>query len=86
MRANGRATVENEEDLDEVEAGPEMPMEEEDEAPDAEEGRFFGGGVTKGTAEVLDFIDARDGQEVVGLNNFTTQRINLRILEGSRKV
>ena len=65
VRTNGQATVEDEEDLDDVEAGPEMPMGEEDEAPDDEDGRFFGGGVNKGTAEVLDFIDERDGEEVV---------------------
>ena len=33
-------------------------MEDEGEAD--EEGRFFGGGITTDTAEVLDFIDERD--------------------------
>lgn len=67
VRSNGQATIEDEDNLDNVEAGPELPMEEEEEAPDDEDGRFFGGGVTKGTAEVLDFIDERDGEEVVSL-------------------
>lgn len=44
---------------DNVEAGPEMPLEE----PDDEDGRFFGGGITTDTADVLDFIDERDNQE-----------------------
>ena len=47
------------EDQDERVAGPEMPPEE-DELPDDEDGRFFGGGVNKNTTDVLDFIDERD--------------------------
>lgn len=42
-----------------------MPPEEEDELAGDEDGRFFGGGVTKDTAEVLDFIDERDKDDVV---------------------
>lgn len=62
-RSNGQPTVEDEED-DSV-AGPELPLDFEDGADD-EEGRFFGGGITNDTAEVLDFIDKRDeeGQNV----------------------
>lgn len=47
-------------------AGPEMPPEEEGSLPDDEEGRFFGGGITSDTADVLDFIDERDKDEIVG--------------------
>ncbi len=54
--------MEDEEDLDNIAAGPVIPSEEDEEAPDDEDGRFFGGGVTKGTAEVLDFIDEREGE------------------------
>ena len=36
-----------------------MPSEDGD-LPDDEDGRFFGGGVNKNTADVLDFIDKRD--------------------------
>lgn len=43
-----------------------MPPKEE-EAPDDEEGRFFGGGITGNTADVLDFIEEQDKDEVVGL-------------------
>lgn len=45
------------EDEDAV-AGPEMPPDEEE--ADDEEGRFFGGGITKDTAEVLDFVNDQD--------------------------
>lgn len=64
-RANGRpTTIENEldlEDLDNTDAGPTLPPE--DDVPDDEEGRFFGGGITSEEKEVLDFIDAREGEE-----------------------
>ena len=57
--------VEDDEEDDGI-AGPELPLDEEEEAPDDEEGRFFGGGITDDTAEVLDFIDGRD-REIMGV-------------------
>lgn len=61
VHSNSQATVEN--DLEEDEdsyAGPELPPDVEDEGADDEEGRFFGGGITTETAEVLDYIDEQD--------------------------
>lgn len=64
VKSNGRTIAEDEED-DDVVAGPELPPEaEEDGGLDDEEGRFFGGGITNETAEVLDFIDERDKDEL----------------------
>ena len=60
MKTNGRATVEDEED-DDIEAGPELPPDEDD--ANDEEGRFFGGGINRGTAEVLDFIEEREKED-----------------------
>ncbi|KAL8722221.1 MAG: hypothetical protein Q9225_001266 [Loekoesia sp. 1 TL-2023] len=60
VKSNGRATVEDAEDDDDVEAGPELPPDEAEETIDDEEGRFFGGGITNDTADVLNFIDERD--------------------------
>ena len=77
MKTNGRATVEDQEDQDDVEAGPEMPPEEEDEQPDDEDGRFFGGGVTKDTAEVLNFIDEREKEATVSIEWITTLAVEL---------
>ena len=57
MTTNGRTTVEDE-DEDDREAGPELPPGDDD--ADDEEGRFFGGGITADTADVLDFIDERE--------------------------
>lgn len=41
-----------------------MPPDLEDEPMDQEEGRFFGGGITSDTAEVLDFIEQRDHEDM----------------------
>ncbi|CAD6571558.1 MAG: hypothetical protein ASARMPREDX12_008335 [Alectoria sarmentosa] len=66
VKTNGRATAEDEvEDDDDVAAGPELPPDEEEQLPDDDddEGRFFGGGLTKDTADVMDFIDEQDNDE-----------------------
>ena len=52
--------MEDGEDDDDTEAGPALPPDEADEDPNDEEGRFFGGGITTHTADILDFIDERD--------------------------
>ncbi|KAF2100993.1 DUF1716-domain-containing protein [Rhizodiscina lignyota] len=59
------ATVEDEgnEDDEDLEAGPALPPDEDEDDPDDEEGRFFGGGVDKGTAAALEYIDKRDAEE-----------------------
>lgn len=48
---------------DEIEAGPDLPPDEEDDAGDDEEGRFFGGGVTRDTVDALDYIDQNEGEQ-----------------------
>lgn len=66
VKSNGRATTvedepETEDFDDDGEAGPELPPDMDDiPDDDDEEGRFFGGGITKDTADVLDFIDGQD--------------------------
>ncbi|KAM5460564.1 hypothetical protein MferCBS49748_007645 [Microsporum ferrugineum] len=54
------ATVEDEHE-DDV-AGPEIPPDFEEDVPDDEEGRFFGGGVTKDTTNALDYIDKHENE------------------------
>ena len=53
------ATVEDENEDDDMEAGPAMPPPDEDPDGDDEDGRFFGGGISGDQKEVLDFIDSR---------------------------
>lgn len=43
---------------DDGDYGPSMPLDEDD--GDDEEGRFFGGGITKKESEILDFVDGAD--------------------------
>lgn len=57
------------EDDDDVAAGPELPPDADEQLPeDDDEGRFFGGGLTKDTADVMDFIDEQDNDENVRLD------------------
>ena len=58
-KTDRHARVVDEDGAKDVEAGPELPPEEDGLADD-EDGRFFGGGVTKDTADVLDFIEERE--------------------------
>lgn len=51
-----------EDEADDIEAGPALPPEDE-EVQDDEEGRFFGEGVSRDTADVLDFMDEQDQEE-----------------------
>ncbi|KAI4247351.1 MAG: hypothetical protein LQ352_006173, partial [Teloschistes flavicans] len=60
VKSNGTATVEDLPEDDDMEAGPALPPDEPNEIIDDEEGRFFGGGITNDTADVLDFIDKQD--------------------------
>ena len=64
VKTKGHPTVEDEEDLDDLEAGPELPPED-DLPPEDEDGRFFGARVSRNTADVLDFIEERDKDDAV---------------------
>lgn len=64
------APVEDGDEDDEV-AGPGLPPDDDQgPEPEDEEGRFFGSGVTRNTADVLDFIEERDKED------FTTEKID----------
>lgn len=54
--------VEDEEE-DDGEAGPELPPDFEEDIPDDEEGRFFGGGMERQTAEAMQYIDQQEETE-----------------------
>ena len=61
--------VQDEEEEDDGEAGPELPPDfdpEHQDVPDDEEGRFFGGGMQRQTAQAMEYIDEQEeGQEAV---------------------
>lgn len=49
---------------DDGEAGPELPPDfDEEDVPDDEEGRFFGGGMERKTAQAMQYIDQQEGEE-----------------------
>ena len=71
VKSKPRATAEDVggDDDDDVAAGPELPPDPDEQLPeDDDEGRFFGGGLTKNTADVMDFIDEQDNDETVRLD------------------
>ncbi len=74
VKTIGKATVEDEQYDEDIEAGPGMPPDEE-EGPDDEEGRFFGGGITRDTADVLDFMEEQDQDESVCLVDVHLSRV-----------
>lgn len=60
----GQATVEDEEVDEDGEAGPELPPDfDQEDVPDDEEGRFFGGGITGNTAAAMDYIEKQEDQD-----------------------
>ncbi|KAK2743911.1 hypothetical protein FQN57_004534 [Myotisia sp. PD_48] len=62
--AKGSRSVTIEDVDDDEEAGPELPPDFEEDIPDDEEGRFFGGGVSKDTSDALKFVDQYEQGEV----------------------
>lgn len=54
-----------EEDIDDDgEAGPDLPPDfGEEDVPDDEEGRFFGGGMEQKTAQAMQYIDQQEEDE-----------------------
>lgn len=61
---NGKAAM-AEDEADEGEAGPELPPDFEEDVPDDEEGRFFGGGMEQKTAQAMEYIDQNEEEAAV---------------------
>ncbi|MCJ1415476.1 hypothetical protein MMC32_001808 [Xylographa parallela] len=85
-RSNGQTTVEDDPEEEDDVAGPELPPEMEDEGEVDEEGRFFGGGITTDTAEVLDFIDERDLEVVAKPETVDSAWVRKLALNFERKI
>lgn len=61
VKGKGKAAAVDDELEDESEfAGPDLPPDFEEDVPDDEEGRFFGGGMAKETAQAMDYLDKQD--------------------------
>ncbi|EAU38576.1 conserved hypothetical protein [Aspergillus terreus NIH2624] len=66
VKSKGKAPMVEDEVDDDGEAGPELPPDfdaEEDVPDDDEEGRFFGGGMDRQTAQAMQYIDQQDQGE-----------------------
>ncbi|RAK90975.1 DUF1716 domain protein [Aspergillus costaricaensis CBS 115574] len=66
VKSKGKAPmVEDEGDEDDGYAGPELPPDfDAEDIPDDEEGRFFGGGMERQTAEAMQYIDQHEEADV----------------------
>ncbi|EPS30961.1 hypothetical protein PDE_05915 [Penicillium oxalicum 114-2] len=63
VKSKGKAAMaEDEMDDEDGEAGPELPPDFEEDIPDDEEGRFFGGGMEQKTAEAMQYIDQNEDE------------------------
>ncbi|MCJ1281133.1 hypothetical protein MMC26_000451 [Xylographa opegraphella] len=85
-RTNGQTTVEDDPEEDDDVAGPDLPPDMEDEAENEEDGRFFGGGITSETADVLDFIDERDQDAVAKPETIDSGWVRKLALNFERKI
>ncbi|KKK19963.1 hypothetical protein P175DRAFT_0478104 [Aspergillus ochraceoroseus IBT 24754] len=66
VKSKGKAPVVEDEAEDDGYAGPELPPDfESEDIPDDDEGRFFGGGMERQTAQAMNYIDEQDQGEVV---------------------
>jgi hypothetical protein len=61
VKSKGKAPMVEDEEEDDGYAGPELPPDfESEDIPDDEEGRFFGGGMERETAQAMNYIDEQD--------------------------
>ncbi|KAL7792597.1 DUF1716 domain-containing protein, partial [Trichoderma ceciliae] len=78
--SNRHAQVEGDVDnnpADDDEFGPELPPD--DEPGDDEEGRFFGGGISKQESEILDFVDKADAGDLDKIDSAWLRRTALNL-------
>ena len=86
MKTNGPASVQDEAD-DDVEAGPELPPDDEEEGAGDEEGRFFGGGISSDTAEILNYVDTQQKDDgTVRSKHWGSGELLSEILRARRKL
>ena len=73
---SNRTAAPEDDNVDDLEAGPELPPD--DDGAEDDEGRFFGGGITTDTANVLDFINDRDqdGEGVCASSAYLKKKVS----------
>ncbi|KAJ5876256.1 uncharacterized protein N7529_001840 [Penicillium soppii] len=83
VRSKGKAPMV--EDEDDGEAGPELPPDMEEDLPDDEEGRFFGGGMEQKTAQAMEYIDQYEEEEAAP-ENFDSAWVRRFALSFEKKI
>ncbi|KAJ5559301.1 hypothetical protein N7535_009529 [Penicillium sp. DV-2018c] len=84
VKSKGKAPM-VEDEYDDGEAGPELPPDMEEDAPDDEEGRFFGGGMEQKTAQAMEYIDQQEEAEAPP-ENFDSAWVRRFALNFERKI
>ncbi|EDU47357.1 beta-catenin protein [Pyrenophora tritici-repentis] len=75
------------EDNDDDEAGPSLPPDFEDDGPgDDDEGRFFGDGLDENARDAMEYIDAKDGDEVIQDEKYDIPWVRKLALNFEKKV
>ncbi|KAB8240208.1 beta and beta-prime subunits of DNA dependent RNA-polymerase [Aspergillus flavus] len=65
VKSKGKEPMVEDENDDDGEAGPELPPDfDAEDIPDDEEGRFFGGGMERQTAQAMQYIDQQEEGDV----------------------
>jgi beta-catenin-like protein 1 len=65
VKSKGKGPMVDDEEDNDGEAGPELPPDfDAEDIPDDEEGRFFGGGMERQTAQAMQYIDQQDDGEI----------------------
>lgn len=63
-KAKGAMVEDEQAEEDDGEAGPELPPDfDQEDVPDDEEGRFFGGGMERKTAQAMQYIDQQEEED-----------------------
>jgi len=87
-KGGSHATVEDEADQDDMEAGPAPPPDgDEDYGPDDDdEGRFFGGGVEQDTTAAIDFVDSKEDQDTFVDEKYDAAWVRKQALSFEKKI
>jgi beta-catenin-like protein 1 len=86
VKQSTHASVADENNDDEVEAGPVLPPDLEEEGGDDEDGRFFGGGLEEDAKDAMDYLDAQDGEDAITEEKYDSSWLRKLALNFEKKV
>ncbi|KAJ9228432.1 hypothetical protein DTO166G5_8587 [Paecilomyces variotii] len=88
VKNKGKAPMVEDEGAEEDDgiAGPELPPDFEEDVPDDEEGRFFGGGMARETAKAMEYIDQVDEEGPVAPEKIDTAWVRRLALNFEKRI